>query len=73
MVLTLGDFCVGDMYRASCLILSVFVTAGYRQDQWEVLDHLANNKINNTIVLTGDIHSHWVRLYHPYRSGPPGE
>jgi alkaline phosphatase D len=33
---------------------------GYRQDQRDVLDHLANNKIDNTIVLTGDIHTHWA-------------
>jgi phosphodiesterase/alkaline phosphatase D-like protein len=24
-------------------------------------DYLSNNKIDNTVVLTGDIHTHWVR------------
>lgn len=23
-------------------------------------DYLSNNKIDNTVVLTGDIHTHWV-------------
>jgi len=45
--------------------LSNGVYPGYRQDQRDVLDHLANEKIDNTIVLTGDIHTHWVRCLAP--------
>ena len=26
-------------------------------------DFLSNNKIDNTVVLTGDIHTHWVRSF----------
>jgi alkaline phosphatase D len=33
---------------------------GYRQSRSDVLAHLENNKIDNTIVLTGDIHTHWA-------------
>lgn len=33
---------------------------GYQAERNAIFDHLANNSINNTVVLTGDIHSSWV-------------
>ena len=33
---------------------------GYRVERQALLDHLADNAIPDTVVLTGDIHSHWV-------------
>jgi alkaline phosphatase D len=33
---------------------------GYQAERNAILDHLANNGIDNTVVLTGDIHSSWV-------------
>jgi alkaline phosphatase D len=43
-----------------CDILREDKWDGYRRDQLEIYDHLQNNKIQNTIVLTGDIHQHWA-------------
>jgi alkaline phosphatase D len=42
--------------------------AGYNKDQWdgyraareEILEHLVDNGIDNTVFLTGDIHSSWA-------------
>ncbi|HEU4513734.1 MAG TPA: alkaline phosphatase D family protein [Nocardioidaceae bacterium] len=33
---------------------------GYTADRHEVLDHLADNGVQNTVFLTGDIHSGWA-------------
>ncbi|KAI0831518.1 PhoD-like phosphatase-domain-containing protein [Trametes gibbosa] len=33
---------------------------GYRANRARVLDHLYNNKISNTIILSGDSHANWV-------------
>ncbi|GAB2753147.1 alkaline phosphatase D family protein [Nocardioides pakistanensis] len=33
---------------------------GYTADRHEVLDHLADNGVRNTVFLTGDIHSGWA-------------
>ncbi|KAF9452394.1 alkaline phosphatase [Macrolepiota fuliginosa MF-IS2] len=33
---------------------------GYRENRNRILDHLYNNKIDNTIVLSGDSHANWV-------------
>ena len=33
---------------------------GYRANRNRVLDHLYNNKISNTIILSGDSHANWV-------------
>uniref|UniRef100_A0A8H8CP52 Alkaline phosphatase D n=1 Tax=Psilocybe cubensis TaxID=181762 RepID=A0A8H8CP52_PSICU len=39
---------------------------GYRANRARVLDHLYNNKISNTIILSGDSHANWVSdLAHP--------
>jgi hypothetical protein len=37
-----------------CLVLAFTDTASL------LADYLSNNKIDNTVVLTGDIHTHWV-------------
>lgn len=33
---------------------------GYQAERMAIIDHLANNAIDNTVILTGDIHSSWV-------------
>jgi len=33
---------------------------GYRANRNRILDHLYNNKIDNTVVLSGDSHANWV-------------
>ncbi|EIN07516.1 hypothetical protein PUNSTDRAFT_114943 [Punctularia strigosozonata HHB-11173 SS5] len=39
---------------------------GYRQNRERVLSHLYQNKIDNTIILSGDSHANWVSdLAHP--------
>ncbi|KAF8587157.1 hypothetical protein K439DRAFT_1631011 [Ramaria rubella] len=39
---------------------------GYRANRNRVLDHLYSNKIDNTIILSGDSHANWVSdLAHP--------
>ncbi|KIJ34147.1 hypothetical protein M422DRAFT_263800 [Sphaerobolus stellatus SS14] len=39
---------------------------GYRQNRARVLSHLYNNKIDNTVILSGDSHANWVSdLAHP--------
>ncbi|ETW85800.1 hypothetical protein HETIRDRAFT_432424 [Heterobasidion irregulare TC 32-1] len=39
---------------------------GYRANRRRVLDHLYKNKIDNTIILSGDSHANWVSdLAHP--------
>ncbi|KAI0093531.1 PhoD-like phosphatase-domain-containing protein [Irpex rosettiformis] len=39
---------------------------GYRANRNRVLDHIQNNKISNTLILSGDSHANWVSdLIHP--------
>jgi len=39
---------------------------GYRTNRARVLDHLFQNKISNTVILSGDSHANWVSdLAHP--------
>ncbi|KAF4615052.1 hypothetical protein D9613_002998 [Agrocybe pediades] len=39
---------------------------GYRANRARVLDHLYQNKISNTVILSGDSHANWVSdLAHP--------
>jgi len=39
---------------------------GYRANRQRILDHLYQNKISNTIILSGDSHANWVSdLAHP--------
>ncbi|OBZ69218.1 Alkaline phosphatase D [Grifola frondosa] len=39
---------------------------GYRANRNRVLDHLYNNEISNTVILSGDSHANWVSdLAHP--------
>ncbi|KAF8511255.1 PhoD-like phosphatase-domain-containing protein [Hysterangium stoloniferum] len=39
---------------------------GYRQNRNRVLNHLFSNKIDNTVILSGDSHANWVSdLAHP--------
>ncbi|KAI9466285.1 PhoD-like phosphatase-domain-containing protein, partial [Lactarius psammicola] len=39
---------------------------GYRASRTRVLDHIERNKIDNTIILSGDSHANWVSdLAHP--------
>ena len=33
---------------------------GYRANRARVLNHLYNNSIDNTIILSGDSHANWV-------------
>jgi phosphodiesterase/alkaline phosphatase D-like protein len=33
---------------------------GYRASRARVLDHIERNKIDNTIVLSGDSHANWA-------------
>ena len=44
------EACPRDPY--CCLLLTLALLSA---------DYLSNNKIDNTVVLTGDIHTHWVR------------
>ncbi|CAL1705043.1 unnamed protein product [Somion occarium] len=39
---------------------------GYRANRNRILDHLYNNRIDNTLILSGDSHANWVSdLAHP--------
>jgi alkaline phosphatase D len=39
---------------------------GYRASRTRVLDHIEQNKIDNTIILSGDSHANWASdLAHP--------
>nr|VWO98536.1 Uncharacterized protein [Ganoderma boninense] len=49
-------------------ILDVDAWDGYRADRNRVLDHLYENKISNTIILSGDSHANRVDLAHPNQS-----
>ena len=33
---------------------------GYRANRNRVLDHIADNKISNVLILSGDSHANWV-------------
>ena len=33
---------------------------GYRANRNRILDHIQQNKIDNTIILSGDSHANWV-------------
>ncbi len=33
---------------------------GYRANRNRILDHLYNNEISNTVILSGDSHANWV-------------
>lgn len=33
---------------------------GYRANRNRVLDHIQDNKISNTLILSGDSHANWV-------------
>ncbi|KAJ3551378.1 hypothetical protein NM688_g4737 [Phlebia brevispora] len=39
---------------------------GYRANRNRILDHIQNNRISNTVILSGDSHANWVSdLAHP--------
>ena len=50
------------MYRSLLIAFEVDVDAwdGYRANRNRVLDHIQNNKISNTLILSGDSHANWV-------------
>ena len=61
-----------EKMRKSNLLYAVDLDAwdGYRANRARVLDHLYNNSIDNTIILSGDSHANWVsdlarKYYYP--------
>ena len=42
------------------MIVDVDAWDGYRANRDRVLDHIQDNKISNTIILSGDSHANWV-------------
>ena len=59
---------VGQQVVFSHITLGFFTAEGFNRDQWDgylanrrrVLGHLYDNKINDTIMLSGDSHAAWV-------------
>lgn len=43
---------------------------GYRAERQAIFDHLAANRIDNTVVLTGDIHTSWAMDLTPDPNNP---
>ena len=43
---------------------------GYQADRTAIFDHLRDNAINNTVVLTGDIHTSWAMDLTPDPNNP---
>lgn len=46
---------------------------GYETERRALLGHLKDNRINNAVVLTGDIHSNWASDLPPHPDAPDGE
>lgn len=59
---------VGNQVIFSRMTLGIFTDTPFNRDQWDgylanrdrVFQHLADNKINNTVMLSGDSHAAWV-------------
>lgn len=57
----LGQQCMlGQLLDAQQQVLNADQWDGYPVERKKILDHLQRQKIDNTVVLTGDIHSSWA-------------
>ena len=68
----LGQQCMlGQLLDAQQRVLNADQWDGYPIERKKILDHLQQQKIDNTVVLTGDIHSSWAMdvSHDPFGSG----